>query len=195
MGAARAPAAPLPARHGRCGGDGGTIDDGGESGMSFERRRRVSMPLLVLLLLSALAAHAQVPDEWLPLSSFPQQQLTIVLEDGSEHSFDVYVASTSRQRTQGLMNVTELAANAGMLFLFYPPQPVAMWMRNTLIGLDMLFIRDDGTIANIIEAEPQTLKRRRSEGRVTGVLELNAGTAERLGIGPGDRVIHSHFRD
>jgi uncharacterized membrane protein (UPF0127 family) len=137
-------------------------------------------------------AGAQTGD-WIPLDAFPSQEVVIERADGSEETFRAYVATSTRQRRQGLMNVRSLPADRGMLFLFYPPQPVAMWMRNTLIGLDMLFIREDGTIANIIQAEPLTLTSRASEGRVTGVLELNVGTAERLGIGPGDRVRHPHF--
>ncbi len=150
-----------------------------------------SLPLLGLLLVGGFA-RAQQP-AWLELSDFPRGELTIELADGGELAFRIYLATTPQQQRQGLMQVRELAQDSGMLFLYYPARQVSMWMRNTLIPLDMLFIREDGTIANIIEAAPLTLDQRLSDGKVTGVLELNAGTAERLGIAPGDRVVHSHF--
>ena len=83
-----------------------------------------------------------------------------------------------------------------MLFPFDPPRPASMWMKNTLIPLDMLFIREDGTVANIIaDAAPQSLDTRNSDGPVTFVLELNGGTAARLGIVAGARVHIAPLQD
>ena len=75
-----------------------------------------------------------------------------------------------------------------------PGQEVVMWMKNTMIPLDMFFIEPDGRILRIAERTvPQSLTPIPSRGRVQGVLELNAGSAARLGIGPGDRVLHPAF--
>ncbi len=83
-----------------------------------------------------------------------------------------------------------------MLFLYDPPQPVAMWMMNTLIPLDMLFIGADGRIINIRErAVPGSTATIESAGPARAVLELNGGTAARLKLKPGDRVRHKEIAD
>ena len=108
--------------------------------------------------------------------------------------FSVELADTPEEREFGLMYRRELAADAGMLFDFGKPRPVSMWMKNTLIPLDMLFLKSDGRIANIIQrAAPGSLDARTSAGAVLAVLEVNGGTAERLGIRPGDHVVHRIF--
>lgn len=108
--------------------------------------------------------------------------------------FSVELADTPEEREFGLMYRRELAADAGMLFDFGKPRPVSMWMKNTLIPLDMLFLRSDGVIANIIQrAVPGSLDARASAGPVLAVLEVNGGTAERLGIRSGDHVVHRIF--
>ena len=88
-----------------------------------------------------------------------------------------------------------LAADRGMLFDFAQVEPVSMWMKNTYLPLDMLFIRSDGTISHIAEnTEPLSTRVIPSGGPVLAVLELNAGSAKRLGIKPGDRVEHPLFK-
>jgi len=89
----------------------------------------------------------------------------------------------------------KMAADAGMLFVYPSDAPVSMWMKNTFIPLDMFFIGSDGRITHIAERTvPQSTELIGSYGPVRGVLELNGGTASRLGIKPGDRVIHRLFR-
>lgn len=84
-----------------------------------------------------------------------------------------------------------LAADAGMLFIFEKPEPARFWMKNTYIPLDIIFIAPDGRISNIAERTvPLSLETVASDGPVVAVLEVNGGTAARLGIRPGDRVIH-----
>ena len=108
--------------------------------------------------------------------------------------FTVEVAGTGAQRQQGLQNRKSLAAGAGMLFDFERVQPVAMWMKNTLIALDMLFIDDAGRVVNVAEnTVPLSLATIPSAAPVLAVLEVNAGTARRLGIQPGDQVLHPIF--
>ncbi len=126
--------------------------------------------------------------------AFPTSELTI--ESGAKrHRFKIEFADTNERRALGLMYRTAMPADAGMLFDFKVDQPVAMWMRNTRIPLDMLFITRDGRILNIAQrAVPFTEISIPSDGPVRAVLELNGGTVERLGIKPGDRVIHPMFR-
>ena len=139
--------------------------------------------------LLAFVTGAMAQDGRQPLSEFAQATVRIETPSARSHIFQVYVARTDREHMQGLMYVDNLPADRGMLFPFDPPRPAAMWMKNTLIPLDMLFIRADGTIANIIaDAAPQSLDTRPSNGPVAFVLELNGGTSARLGITAAARV-------
>ena len=111
------------------------------------------------------------------------------------HAFRIEIAETSGQRAKGLQGRETLAADAGMLFDFGAPQVASMWMKDTLIALDMLFIGVDGTIVNIVNnAEPGSIEFISSKSPVKAVLELPGGTARRLEFRPGDRVIHEVFR-
>jgi uncharacterized membrane protein (UPF0127 family) len=108
---------------------------------------------------------------------------------GRRHAFTVEVARTAEQQERGLMERRALAPDAGMLFPFDPPRPASFWMRNTLIPLDMIFIRPDGTIARVAaNAVPLSEEQIGVEEPVTAVLELRAGRAAELGISAGDRV-------
>lgn len=123
------------------------------------------------------------------------EPLSVVSREGQRHVFEVEVARDDRDRAQGLMFRRSMPANRGMLFDFAKVEPVSMWMQNTYISLDMLFIRPDGTIARIAtNAEPLSTRTIPSGEPVLAVLELNAGTAVRLGIKPGDRVEHPLFK-
>lgn len=141
------------------------------------------IPGLLLLLAIASGASADAP--------MRQAPLTIATADGRELEFSVEIAETDAQRARGLMYRSRLAADAGMLFDFKRDLPVAMWMKNTLIPLDMLFLTADGRIVGIVErAVPQSLETLVSPGPVRAVLELNGGTVERLGIAVNDQVHH-----
>jgi uncharacterized membrane protein (UPF0127 family) len=108
--------------------------------------------------------------------------------------FDVEVMRTDEERAKGLMNRRYLPAERGMLFDFKAEQPVSMWMMNTYIPLDMIFIRKDGTIARIAEmTEPLSTRTIASGENVLGVLEVNGGLSAKLGIKQGDKVKHSLF--
>ena len=121
--------------------------------------------------------------------------LSITTASGSTHRFTVELADTAERRAVGLMYRASMAADHGMLFDFKTDQPVSMWMRNTRIPLDMLFIARDGRIVNIAErAVPFSETTVPSKGPVRAVLELNGGTTARLGIKPGDRVTHPMFK-
>lgn len=110
------------------------------------------------------------------------------------HQFNIEFAETPDERSRGLMFRQSLADDAGMLFDFGEPHEVFMWMKNTYIPLDMIFIRPDGVIHRI-EAwtEPHSLSTIPSRGPVTGVFEVKGGLTEKLGIMPGDMVEHPMF--
>ncbi len=115
----------------------------------------------------------------------------VVITDCCTYSFNVELALTGDQRAIGLMHRPHMDDDAGMLFRFDRIQPVMMWMKNTLIPLDMIFIRADGTVAKIHrDAVPLSETVITSGEPVLYVLELNAGTAERIGLQPGDRIRH-----
>lgn len=108
--------------------------------------------------------------------------------------FSVEVAADNETRARGLMYRRELPEEHGMLFDFQREEPVAMWMHNTYISLDMIFIQGDGRILRIAErTEPLSDRIIPSGGPVRAVLELAGGTAKKLGIAPGDRVGHPIF--
>ena len=120
---------------------------------------------------------------------------TLALVTGTaEHIIQVEITSTPEEKAMGLMFRTSLADDAGMLFPYTPPQEATMWMRNTYISLDMIFIRADGVIHRIeANTEPFSERVIASRGSVAAVLELKAGSAARLGLKPGDRVRHPLF--
>ncbi|MDQ7247368.1 DUF192 domain-containing protein [Dongia sedimenti] len=113
----------------------------------------------------------------------------VIHAGGSAYKFEVEIVATPETRAQGLMFREKLAANAGMLFIYPGEQPVSFWMKNTLIPLDMLFLKADGRIAHIAHsAVPHDETPIDSGAAVKAVLEVNGGTADALGIKEGDRV-------
>jgi uncharacterized membrane protein (UPF0127 family) len=114
---------------------------------------------------------------------------------GGVRSFQVEIATTDEERTKGLMFRKSLPEGTGMLFDFGEERIVVMWMKNTYVPLDMIFIRADGTIARIAENTTPFSEAHISSGApVKGVLEVVAGTARKYGIAPGDRVGHRFFK-
>jgi uncharacterized protein len=147
----------------------------------------------LLLLFGAMAASSLVLSAEAQLQRFATSELTIVSATGA-HRFTVEVAETPAQMEQGLMFRRSMAPDAGMLFDYKTPTVATMWMRNTLIPLDMLFVDAQGRIVNIRErAVPQSLDVISAAAPVRAVIELNGGTVARLGIAPGDRVQHPIF--
>ena len=117
-----------------------------------------------------------------------------IISNSGVHAFTVELATTDAERERGLMFRKELPQGHGMLFDFKQDQPVAFWMHNTYISLDMIFIRGDGRISRIAEnATPLSDNLIPSGGPVRAVLEVIAGTARSLGIAPGDRVTGAMF--
>jgi len=129
-----------------------------------------------------------------PLEKFPQSKLQIATPDARVHTFSVWIAADSPHREQGLMFIKSLPDDAGMLFVYPTSQPIAMWMKNTYISLDMLFIRADGRVARVeSNTKPHSLKNIESGENVLAVLELKAGTAAKLNIRAGAVVMHPAF--
>jgi uncharacterized membrane protein (UPF0127 family) len=129
-----------------------------------------------------------------PASAAETGALEIVSKSGV-HVFAVELAVTDEERSRGLMFRRELPEGKGMLFDFKRDQEVSMWMENTYVSLDMIFIRADGRIARIAEnTEPMSRRVISSGGAVRAVLEVVAGTARKLGIAAGDKVAHPMFR-
>lgn len=142
--------------------------------------------LLVILVVAYASAAA---DEALD-ATFASDVLVIVASQHACYRFDIYLATTYEQQRRGLMHVRELPATTGMLFVYPQTDYYSMWMKNTFIPLDIAFATDKGMIVNIARhTEPQSLKSISSERPVNYVLELNAGTTERLKIHPGSRLV------
>jgi len=146
--------------------------------------RRLALLLLVAMVLAPAIGAATAAET---------QTLEIVSKNGV-HVFSVELANTDAERAKGLMFRKTLPEGRGMLFDFDREQPIAMWMKNTYISLDMIFIRGDGRILRIAEnTVPLSTRVIPSGGPVRAVLEVIAGTARKLGLAPGDRVAHPMF--
>ena len=118
-----------------------------------------------------------------------------LITSSGEHRFQIEVAVSGEDKARGLMFRRSLADDAGMLFPYEPPQEATMWMRNTYISLDMVFIRADGIVHRIeLGTEPFSEAVIASNGDVLAVLELKAGIANRIGLKAGDRVVHNLFK-
>jgi uncharacterized membrane protein (UPF0127 family) len=144
------------------------------------------------VLLAGIAACApqgtETPVAERSTAGLEQVPLTIQSRGGT-HRFTVEVARTPEQQAQGLMHRQSLAGDRGMLFPYDPPQNASFWMKNTLIPLDIIFIREDGTVALIAaNTVPLALDPIASLEPVGAVLEIAGGRAAELGIAAGDKV-------
>lgn len=160
--------------------------------------RRDLMAALALAPAVALVtrARAQTTEATGPQPELPKQRIVIQTKGGKRYDFDVEVAKTPQQEMTGLMFRKSVPPNGGMLFDWGASRPMQMWMKNTLVPLDMVFINADGTIRHIAEdTVPHSLAAIDSQGPVRATLELAAGTTARLGITVGDKVIAPIFGD
>jgi uncharacterized membrane protein (UPF0127 family) len=151
---------------------------------------RRTLLLLWLALALARGALAQQEPPTLDLATYPRTELTITqAKPAAVHEFRVWVADTEPRAQQGLMFVRDLPESEGMIFPLEPPRVETMWMKNTYIELDMLFIDSGGRVVKIIErARPLSLDTLSSGGPVAAVLELRGGLAAKLALHPGDKV-------
>ena len=146
---------------------------------------------MILAVFGPLQAIGQDTSDADELSAaFETGTIIIEAEKDACYRFDVYLATSRAQQTRGLMHIRQLPEMSGMLFIYTVPAMRSMWMKNTYISLDILFIREDGTIANIeANTEPLSLKSISSTEAVSYVLELNAGVTSSLRIGV-ESLIH-----
>lgn len=151
----------------------------------------------------AFAASCALAKEWTPreplnpknAQALPESRL-IISSGGASHPFTVELADDDEERGIGLMHRGQMAPDHGMLFDFVIPRRVAFWMRNTFIPLDMLFVKSDGEIVSIIEnVTPHSEDTVGPDRPVRAVLELNAGTAKKLGLKVGDVIHHGAFKN
>jgi uncharacterized membrane protein (UPF0127 family) len=149
---------------------------------------RSSSWLAALLTLFVTGCMAQSPPQLLDLDSFPKAKLEIQ-SSKETHRFEIWIAETSQQQQQGLMFVRDLPQNRGMLFIAKQPRVFDMWMKNTFIPLDMVFIAADGRIARIAaNTTPHSLDIVSSGVIVGAILELKGGEAARRALHLGDKV-------
>ena len=150
------------------------------------RRRRLVFALALGILFPASVLPQELPAPRL-------EAIRIDTPKGPRH-LTVEIADTPALRERGLMFRHRLGKDSGMLFLYDRAQPVAMWMKNTYIPLDMVFVRADGTVAQIVRGTvPHSLDTIQSREPVQAVLEIAAGEASRLGVSAGAVIRHPAF--
>ncbi|MEM1175352.1 MAG: DUF192 domain-containing protein [Pseudomonadota bacterium] len=146
--------------------------------------------ILALMALTPIAGAQERSDNTGLDADFDSTVLVIDSEQDACLKLSIYLAITPDQRRQGLMFIRELPEDTGMLFVYEREALLSIWMKNTYIPLDIVFVASDGTPVNIHRnARPQTLDSRRAEEPARYVLEVNAGVADTLGLGPESRLM------
>jgi uncharacterized membrane protein (UPF0127 family) len=163
--------------------------------------RKTSAGIILSAFLMILAA-CKAPAETKPAgvqsldADFEHATLIVDADDGARHELRIYLALEFDQQRRGLMFVRNMPQDTGMLFVYENSDIHSMWMKNTYIPLDLVFVRADGTVSSIIhDTQPLSLTSLASVEPVTYVLELNAGTARRLNIGRKSRITWESVRD
>ena len=155
-------------------------------------RRFQSILLLLMLVLHSATGATDGRAQVVPLSAFPRERIAIETHSARRHLFEAWRAESFAARAQGLMFVkdSEMQPDQAMIFIYDPPQQVSMWMKNTLLPLDMLFVDERGCVTRTHEnARPGSLATIASGSPIVLVVELKAGTIAARGIGRGDRVV------
>lgn len=157
-------------------------------------KRRLATLAMPLCLVLACACSPQPPARTGTMPEldgvFEFSVLDIVNDEGERIEFDVYLARDFEQQRRGLMFVRSMPEHTGMLFIYESEAIRSMWMKNTYIPLDIAFARSDGSISSVNrDTVPLTLTSQASNQPVRYVLELNAGTSRRLGIGDRSRLV------
>lgn len=160
---------------------------------SKKLRRTIVRVCLGAFFATVLSAQSYAPADL--DDAFDKDTLVIHASEHACYRFDIWIARTPAQQTRGLMFVRELPKHTGMLFVYTEPGRRSMWMKNTYIPLDIVFIRADGRISSVIEnTEPLSLRSLSSVEPVTYVLELGGGVTESLNIEREDRIFWSGLR-
>lgn len=157
--------------------------------------KKTLMLLVSMVIVASAVTFAQSAPE--PLSAFPRSLLAVRTTSHKVINFKVWLADTPQRDQQGLMFVKSMDEHEGMLFVFKDSkEPVTMWMKNTYIPLDMLFMNAKGQVDYIkVNATPLSLDIIGPPHSEFAVLELNGGAAQRLGIHEGDTVVHPAFNN
>jgi len=157
--------------------------------------RRATFTLALTLMVVFAGSQARAGTDRasrVPLSEFAQERIAVETRSVRRHLFDAWRAESAAAREQGLMFVedTEMRRDQAMIFVYEPPEYVSMWMKNTLLPLDMLFVDQHGCIVTIKEhAKPGSLATIDSRYPVSVVVELKSGVVAESGIRTGDRVV------
>ena len=164
--------------------------------MEFWRKKlsavRAALAAGLMLAAGMAVAQTSAPE---PLSAFPQSLLAIKTSTGKVVNFKIWQADTPRREEQGMMFIREMDVHAGMLFMFPGNDRVTMWMKNTYISLDLLFLNARGEIDYIAaKATPLSEKYIGPPTPEFAVLELKGGACDQFGIKVGDRVMHKNFK-
>jgi uncharacterized membrane protein (UPF0127 family) len=163
----------------------------------ISRRLRTLRSFAGLLLFSLVLAQQAAADsgESAQLDRlFPRSTMQIATPDARLHNFKIWIADNDQRRARGLMFVKHIGEEEGMLFIYPQAMRASMWMKNTFIPLDMLFVAADGKVMQVVQnTEPQSLKTIESNSDVVAVIELKGGTASKLHIAKGARVMHAAF--
>jgi uncharacterized protein len=165
--------------------------------MEFLQRKSFAAQALLAAALLIAAADVALPQSAAPepLSAFPQSLLAIRTSSGKVVNFKIWDANTPKREEQGMMFIREMDEHTGMLFMFPENRPVSMWMKNTYVSLDLLFLNAQGKIDYI--AANATPKSEAIIGPPTpefAVLELKGGACEHFGVQVGDKVLHKNFK-
>lgn len=169
-----------------------SIDVAGASAPGSRLREIAGRVALAVALFAVVVAMTMLasPGE----ARMKKDRLTLQTATG-QHVIEIEIAESNEEKALGLMYRPKVPPNTGMLFPYEKAQELTMWMRNTYASLDMIFIKADGVVHRIEHGtEPLSERVIASKGLVTAVLELAAGEAHRLGLKPGDRVLHARFK-
>jgi uncharacterized membrane protein (UPF0127 family) len=153
--------------------------------------RRILPPIVSAFVLVACSGASAAP----PPLNWERGSLSVETASGV-HTFSVEIADEPDERERGLMYRTEMAADAGMIFAYDSPQIITIWMKNTVLPLDIIYVNEQGRVMTIApDAEPYSLKLISSQKPVVAAIEFNAGTAARIGLKPGDTVRSPFFHN
>ncbi len=151
------------------------------------------LALISAALLFAAASSAQTAKN--DVVDFGEPQPLVINSENGSHTFMVEEAKTLAQQARGMMYREQMDADTGMIFEFKEPKVATIWMKNTAIPLDILFVRSNGKILKIEHShQPYTLRSASSEAVVAAVVELKGGRSKELGIRPGDEIDHPFFK-
>lgn len=153
--------------------------------------RRFVPGLSAFVFLAACSGATAAP----PPLNWEKGTLTVETRSGV-HEFDVEIADEPDERERGLMYRTEMAPDAGMIFEYNAPQVITIWMKNTVLPLDIVYVNELGIVTSVApDAVPYSLDIISSKTAVVAAIEFNAGTAMRIGLAPGDTVRSPFFHN